>query len=72
MPMFFQKIEDGFGLPRLMLVVVALRGMSASAAAIRTTALRTVAILFGWCVDDSFFSFCLGCLLNFGIVYAQN
>ena len=60
MPMFFQKIEDGFGLPRLVLSVVAMRGMSASATAIRTAAISTITIMFGWCVDDSVFPFCLG------------
>ena len=62
----------GIGLPRLMLAIVTVRGMSTSATAVRTATIRTVAVLFGWCVDDSVFSFCLWCLLNFGIVYAKN
>ena len=56
----------GIGLPRLMLTVVALCGLSASAAAIRrTSSVRAVTVVFGWCVDDSVFPFCLWCLLNF-------
>ena len=43
-----------------MLAVVAMRGVSTSATAIRTTTLRTIALMFGWCVDDSVFSFCFG------------
>ena len=50
----------GFGLPRLVLAIVAVRGLSSSATAIRAAAVRAVTVLFGWCVDDSVFSFCLG------------
>ena len=50
----------GIGLPRLVLAVVAVRGLSASATAIQAATLRTLTIMFGWCVDDSVFSFCLG------------
>ena len=53
------QITTGFGLPRLMLAIVALRGLSTSATAIRTSTVRAIAGLFGWCVDDSVFPFCL-------------
>ena len=59
-PIFLTRQVIGFGLPRLMLAVVTMRGMSSSAAAVRTTTVRAVAMVFGWCVDDSVFSFCLG------------
>ena len=50
----------GIGLRRPLLAIVAMRGMSISAAAVLATTIRTVVILFGWCVSDSVFSFCLG------------
>ena len=60
MSMLFQKMMDCcFGLPRLMLAIVTMRGMSASATAVRATTVRTLTVMFGWCVDDSVFSFCL-------------
>ena len=55
----FLTLTNGFGLPRLMLAVVAMRGMSTSATAISTTTIRAITIMFGWCVDDSVFPFCL-------------
>ena len=48
----------GIGLRRPMLAVVAMRGMSTSAAAILTATIVTAVILFGWCVSDSVFTFC--------------
>ena len=50
----------GFGLPRLMLAVVAMRGVAAFSTAFQTATLRAITVVFGWCVDDSVFSFCLG------------
>ena len=49
-----------FGLPRLVLTLVAMRGVSPSATAIQASTVRAIAVLFGWCVDDSVFSFCFG------------
>ena len=49
-----------FGLPRLVLALVAMRGLSSSAAAIQAATVRAMAMMFGWCVDDSVFSFCFG------------
>ena len=43
-----------------MLAVVAMRGMSTSATAIRSATVRAITVMFGWCVDDSVFSFCFG------------
>lgn len=54
MPIFFLTRIFGFGLPRLMLAVVAVRGMSTSATAFQATTISSIAVLFGWCVDDSF------------------
>ena len=59
MQMFFLKMSHGFGFPRLVLAIVSMRGMSASATAVRTTTLRAITLVFGWCVDDSVFPFCL-------------
>ena len=71
LPIFLTRIF-GFGLPRLMLAIVTMRGVSTSATAIQTSTIGTITVMFGWCVDDSVFPFCLGCLLNCGISYAQN
>jgi hypothetical protein len=38
---------------------VAVRGMSTSATAFLTAAVRATVVLFGWCVSDSVFPFCL-------------
>lgn len=44
---FLTHKHIGFGRPRLMLSVVAMRGMSTSTAAILTAAIRASAIMFG-------------------------
>ena len=51
---------SGFGLPRLMLTLVTLRGMSTSATAIQAATISTVTMMFGWCVDDSVFFLLFG------------
>jgi len=43
-----QIMRGCFGLPRLMLTIVTMRGMSTSTTAIQTTTIRTITILFGW------------------------
>jgi hypothetical protein len=48
-----QIMRGCFGLPRLMLTIVTMRGMSTSTTAIQTTTIRTITIMFGWCVDES-------------------
>ena len=48
-----QIMRGCFGLLRLMLTIVTMRGMSTSTTAIQTTTIRTTTILFGWCADES-------------------
>ena len=48
----------GIGLRRPVLALVAMRGLSVSSTAFLTATLRTMVILFGWCVSDSVFTFC--------------
>ena len=44
----------GIGLRRPMLTLVAVRGLSSSATAFLAATLRSMVILFGWCVSDIF------------------
>ena len=43
-----------------MLTVVAMRGVSTSATAFQAAAIRAMAVMFGWCVDDSVFFLLFG------------
>ncbi|MEI6745590.1 MAG: hypothetical protein WCL34_06480 [Methylococcaceae bacterium] len=48
-----QIMRGCFGLLRLMLTIVTMRGMSQQQTAIQTTTIRTITIMFGWCVGES-------------------
>jgi len=62
--MFSPKIPYYYGLHRPMLAIVAMRGMSISAAAILAATLRTSIVMFGWYVNYSAFFFCDDLILS--------
>ena len=52
-----QIMRGCFGLLRLMLTIVTMRGMSTSTTAIQTTTIRTITIMFGWCGSGEWYRF---------------
>ncbi len=57
-PIFLTHKAVGFGRPRLVLVIVTMRGSSTSVTATRTTTVRAATIMFGWLGSDSVLRFC--------------